>query len=86
MLHRTVIFKEIAVLLLFFFTTTFECVFRDGGRFDIMEDSEIYKSAVYRGEHMEIVYKKLTATELETFIKMRINQLREEGAKEDIYE
>ena len=33
---------------------------------------------------MEIVYKKLTATELETFIKMRINQLREEGAKEDI--
>ena len=33
---------------------------------------------------MEIVYKKLTATELETFIKIRINQLREEGAKEDI--
>ena len=33
---------------------------------------------------MEIVYKKLTKAELETFIQMRINQLREEGAKEDI--
>ncbi|WP_026654254.1 GNAT family N-acetyltransferase [Butyrivibrio sp. AE3003] len=28
--------------------------------------------------------KKLTETDLNTFIKMRINQLREEGAKEDI--
>lgn len=33
---------------------------------------------------MGIVYKKLTTTELETFIQMRINQLREEGAKGDI--
>ncbi len=33
---------------------------------------------------MGIVYKKLTTAELETFIQMRINQLREEGAKEDI--
>ena len=33
---------------------------------------------------MGIVYKKLTATELEAFIQMRIGQLREEGAKEDI--
>lgn len=33
---------------------------------------------------MGIVYKKLTESELETFIIMRINQLREEGAKEDI--
>ena len=33
---------------------------------------------------MEIVYKKLTAAELEAFIQMRIEQLREEGAKEDI--
>ena len=33
---------------------------------------------------MGIVYKKLTDTDLNTFIKMRINQLREEGAKEDI--
>ena len=31
-----------------------------------------------------IEYKKLTTNELDTFIKMRINQLREEGAKEDI--
>lgn len=33
---------------------------------------------------MGIVYKKLTTAELETFIQMRIKQLREEGAKEDI--
>ncbi len=33
---------------------------------------------------MGIVYKKLTAKELDTFIEMRIAQLREEGAKEDI--
>ncbi|MBQ7945015.1 MAG: GNAT family N-acetyltransferase [Lachnospiraceae bacterium] len=33
---------------------------------------------------MNIEYKKLTFSELDTFIDMRINQLREEGAKEDI--
>ena len=33
---------------------------------------------------MEIEYRKLTENELDTFIKMRINQLREEGAKEDV--
>lgn len=33
---------------------------------------------------MPIVYKKLTKDELDTFIEMRINQLLEEGAKEDI--
>ena len=33
---------------------------------------------------MNIIYKKLSQTELATFIKMRINQLREEGAKENI--
>lgn len=33
---------------------------------------------------MAIKYKRLTETELETFIEMRINQLREEGANEDI--
>lgn len=33
---------------------------------------------------MNIVYRKLTNNELDVFIKMRINQLREEGAKEDI--
>ena len=32
---------------------------------------------------MEIIYRKLTEKELETFIKIRINQLREEGANED---
>ena len=30
------------------------------------------------------MYKRLTEKELDTFIEMRINQLREEGAKEDI--
>lgn len=33
---------------------------------------------------MAILYKKLTNNELDIFIKMRIDQLREEGAKEDI--
>lgn len=33
---------------------------------------------------MEILYKKLTEGELDTFIQMRIRQLREEGATEDI--
>lgn len=33
---------------------------------------------------MAVEYKKLTEKELEVFIDMRINQLREEGAKEDI--
>lgn len=32
----------------------------------------------------EIEYKKLTEKELDTFIQMRIRQLREEGATEDI--
>ncbi|MBD5159815.1 MAG: GNAT family N-acetyltransferase [Ruminococcus sp.] len=33
---------------------------------------------------MNIIYKKLTDKELDIFIKMRINQLCEEGATEDI--
>ncbi|MCM1287267.1 MAG: GNAT family N-acetyltransferase [Clostridium sp.] len=33
---------------------------------------------------MAIEYKRLTGQELEVFIDMRINQLREEGAKEEI--
>ena len=33
---------------------------------------------------MEIEYRRLTDNELDTFIKMRLVQLREEGAKEDI--
>ena len=33
---------------------------------------------------MSIEYQKLTAKELPRFIEMRINQLREEGAKEDL--
>lgn len=33
---------------------------------------------------MTISYQKLTNKELDTFIEMRINQLREEGAKEDV--
>lgn len=33
---------------------------------------------------MAITYRKLTAADLDTFISMRINQLREEGAAENI--
>lgn len=33
---------------------------------------------------LEITYQKLTKNELEVFVQMRINQLREEGAKEEI--
>ena len=33
---------------------------------------------------MEIQYRKLTSDDLDTFIQMRISQLREEGATEDI--
>ncbi|MBR6046100.1 MAG: GNAT family N-acetyltransferase [Ruminococcus sp.] len=33
---------------------------------------------------MSITYRRLTDKELDVFIKMRIDQLREEGAKEDI--
>ncbi len=33
---------------------------------------------------MEIQYRELTTEDLDTFITMRITQLREEGAKEDI--
>lgn len=33
---------------------------------------------------MTVLYQKLTDNELDTFIEMRIEQLREEGAKEDI--
>lgn len=33
---------------------------------------------------MPIEYKRLTENELDTFIEMRINQLREEGATEEI--
>lgn len=32
---------------------------------------------------MDIEYRKLTEKDLETFIEMRIHQLREEGAKDD---
>ncbi len=35
-------------------------------------------------ENMEIEYRKLTENDLDIFIEMRIHQLREEGAKEDI--
>lgn len=33
---------------------------------------------------MAVEYRRLTEEDLDTFIKMRINQLKEEGAKEDI--
>ena len=33
---------------------------------------------------MEIHYRKLTSDDLDSYIQIRINQLREEGATEDI--
>ena len=33
---------------------------------------------------MSVSYRKITTADLDTFIEMRINQLREEGANEDI--
>jgi GNAT superfamily N-acetyltransferase len=36
------------------------------------------------GIFMNIIYRKLTKDDLDTFINMRITQLREEGATEDI--
>lgn len=36
------------------------------------------------GIYMAVEYRKLTEKDLAIFIEMRINQLREEGAKEDI--
>ena len=33
---------------------------------------------------MEITYRKLTEKDLDVFIRMRIAQLREEGATEDV--
>ena len=33
---------------------------------------------------MNITYRKMTGNDLETFIRMRISQLREEGAREDL--
>ncbi len=36
------------------------------------------------GKIMAVQYKKLTENELDTFIEMRIRQLREEGAKEEM--
>ena len=33
---------------------------------------------------MNVIYRRLTENDIDTFIEMRISQLREEGAKEDI--
>ena len=38
----------------------------------------------FKDSKMAVAYRKLTAKDLDIFIKMRITQLREEGAKEDI--
>jgi GNAT superfamily N-acetyltransferase len=44
----------------------------------------VSKTSFIGGIDMALEYKRLTAKELDTFIEMRINQLREEGATEDI--
>ena len=45
---------------------------------------EVGKTVFVEEANMEIEYRKLGEKELDVFIEMRINQLREEGAKEDI--
>jgi GNAT superfamily N-acetyltransferase len=47
-------------------------------------DKKINYNSKWEGFDMAIEYRKLTAKELDIFIEMRINQLREEGATEDI--
>ena len=51
---------------------------------DVEISVEIYKSGFEEVWSMGIEYRKLSEKELDVFIEMRINQLREEGAKEDI--
>ena len=65
--------NEKAVLRLFI-NCPFVCI-----NFDFFLN-DLYKGIV----KMDIRYKRLTEKELNTFIHMRINQLREEGAKEEI--
>ena len=65
--------NEKAVLRLFI-NCPFVCI-----NFDFFLN-DLYKGIV----KMDIRYKKLTEKELNTFIHMRINQLREEGAKEEM--
>ena len=65
--------NEKAVLRLFI-NCPFVCI-----NFDFFLN-DLYKGIV----KMDIRYKRLTEKELNTFIHMRINQLREEGAKEEM--
>ena len=51
---------------------------------DVEISVEIYKSGFEEVWSMGIEYRKLSEKELDVFIEMRINQLREEGSKEDI--
>jgi hypothetical protein len=46
-------------------------------------DKKINYNSKWEGFDMAIEYRKLTEKELDIFIEMRINQLREEGATED---
>ena len=53
--------------------------------FFVYTNSDCFLNNLYKGiVKMDIRYKRLTEKELNTFIHMRINQLREEGAKEEI--
>ena len=46
---------------------------------------QIDKSEFVEVNGMQIEYQKLSKNELDVFIEMRINQLREEGSNEDYY-
>ena len=45
---------------------------------------QIEKSEFVEVNGMQIEYQKLSKNELDVFIEMRINQLREEGSNEDV--
>ena len=49
-----------------------------------MKQNGVKQNVADRGGKMEIEYRKLTEDDLDIFIEMRVHQLREEGAKEDI--
>ena len=49
-----------------------------------MPETDFIERFFKRSKFMAVEYQRLTENELETFIRMRIGQLREEGAKEDI--
>ena len=68
----------------FFVCTTFDSFLNDFNTAFSFAPPSILFLTIWRDNELPIEYKRLTENELDIFIEMRINQLREEGAKEDI--